>query len=106
MAVQRNREIPFNQVIFPTIGRNRNKTHHPLYKLHLKPAGFLEVLPSTHTLSRAVLGQIGLFHTLAQNVWRSDPGFRAWAAERKMVLRYCISCIVCQGVAEALVSSS
>lgn len=41
MAVQRNREIPFNQVIFPTIDRNRNKTHHPLYKLHLKPAGFL-----------------------------------------------------------------
>lgn len=83
IAVPRNREIPFNQVTFPTISRNRN---HLLYKLHLKAAGFLDVLPSTPILWKAVLGQIGLFYSSAQNVWRSDLGLRAWEAEGNMVL--------------------
>lgn len=70
---------------------------------HLKAFGFFEVLPSTPVLWKAVWGQIGLFHSSAQNVWRSDPDFRAWAAEGNMVLRYCIFYVICQG---SLVRSS
>lgn len=91
IAAYRNRELPFNQVTFPTIGRDRN---HLLYKPYLKAAVFLEVFPSTHILWKAVLGQIGLFHSSVRNVWRSDASFRAWAAARNMVLRYCIFCVI------------